>query len=153
MKQKSKFMAVLIIMLLVSFSPVCAFAQETGNPAPISITSGLVVEEERQDATFEDSRIIYGETTPFAEISISISQKDGEGNPIEDYSESFEVGSMGIFSTSLPLKLGTNYIELTVSSECYDDATYRFEIKRMPQKVKEQLKNMIALPGFGQKPE
>lgn len=151
MKQRNKFMAILIIMLIFSFSPVCAFAGETCNPAPISITSGLVFEEERQDATFEDSRIIYGETMPFADITIVISRKDGEGNLLEDYSESFEVGSLGIFSTSLPLKLGTNYINLTVSSEGYDDSTYSFEIKRMPQKVKEQLKNMIALPGLEQR--
>lgn len=151
MKQKSKLIAVFVMMLFLSFSPVCAFAQEICNPTPIAIYSGLIFEEEKQDATFEDSRIVYGETIPFADISVIVSRKDAEGNTLQDYSESFEVGSLGIFSISLPLKLGTNYIDLSVSSQCYDNATYSFEIKRMPLSVKEQLKTMIALPGIGQK--
>ncbi|HBF65032.1 MAG TPA: hypothetical protein DDW34_03860 [Clostridium sp.] len=151
MKQKSKLIAVCVMMLFLSFSPVCAFAQEICNPTPIAISSGLIFEEEKQDATFEDSRIVYGETIPFADISVIVSRKDAEGNTLQDYSESFEVGSLGIFSISLPLKLGTNYIDLSVSSQCYDNATYSFEIKRMPLSVKEQLKTMIALPGIGQK--
>lgn len=151
MKQKSKLIAVFVMMLFLSFSPVCAFAKEICNPTPIAISSGLIFEEEKQDATFEDSRIVYGETIPFADISVIVSRKDAEGNTLQDYSESFEVGSLGIFSISLPLKLGTNYIDLSVSSQCYDNATYSFEIKRMPLSVKEQLKTMIALPGIGQK--
>lgn len=151
MKQKSKFIGVFVMMLFLSFSPVCAFAQEICNPTPIAISSGLIFEEEKQDATFEDTRIVYGETIPFADISVMVSRKDAEGNTLQDYSENFEVGSLGIFSISLPLKLGTNYIDLSVSSQCYDAATYSFEIKRMPLSVKEQLKNMIALPGIGQK--
>lgn len=150
MKHRSKCIAVFVMMLLLSFSPVYTFAQEFCNPTPIAISSGLTFEEEKQDATFEDTRIVYGETIPFADISVIVSRRDAEGNTLQDYSDSFEVGSLGIFSIALPLKLGTNYIDVSVSSQCYDNATYSFEIKRMPLSVKEQLKNMIALPGVGQ---
>ncbi|MDD3393900.1 MAG: hypothetical protein EOM28_00615 [Clostridia bacterium] len=151
MKQRNKGFAVFIIALLLSFSPVCAFAEEIDNPAPISITSGLSFDQECPEATFDDSRMIYGETLPFADISVTVCRKDADGVLFEDYNTELTVGSLGIFSMVLPLELGTNYIEIIVNGEDYDEASYNFEIKRMPQRVKEELKNMMALPGFMQR--
>lgn len=150
MKQRSKNFVVFIIAMMLSFSPVCAFANEINNPAPLSITSGLGLDEdeEDQDVTFDDSRMVYGETAPFAEISVIVSRMDSEGVMLEDYNDALEVGSLGIFSTVLPLELGTNYIEITVTGEDYDEETYCYEVKRKPQEVKEELKSMIALPGL-----
>ncbi len=147
MKLKNRLFAVVLSIFLVSFSPVFAFANETNPPAPLSITSGLVVEEEVQDATFEDSRVVYGESLPFGDISVLVFRRDTEGNLLEDYNENLEVSSLGMFSVALPLKLGTNYVEFTVSGESYEDATYNFEIKRMSQRVKNELQTMVALPG------
>ena len=147
MKMKNKLFAVAFGIMLIALSPVLAFADITSKPAPLSITSGLIVEEEKQDATFEESRMVYGEALPFGDISVLVCRRDAEGNLLEDYTENFEVSSLGMFNVSLPLKLGTNYIAFQVSSESYNDATYNFEIKRMPQKVKDELKAMVALPG------
>lgn len=151
MKQRNKSFAVFIISLLLSFSPVCAFAEEIDNLAPISITSGLSFDQQCPEATFDESRMIYGETVPFANVSVTVCRKDADGVLIEDYNAGLTVGSLGIFSMALPLELGTNHIEIIVNGKGYDEASYNFEIKRMPQKVKDELKNMMALPGFTQR--
>ncbi|WP_304507096.1 hypothetical protein [Anaerotignum sp.] len=148
MKQRSKNFVVFMIAMMLSFSPVCAFADEINNPAPFSITSGLGFNEDDQDVTFDDSRMVYGETAPFAGISVTVCRMDSEGVMFEDYNDTLEVGSLGIFSTVLPLELGTNYIEITVNGEDYEEETYCYEVKRKPQAVKEELKSMIALPGL-----
>lgn len=146
MKQRNKIFAIVMFVLLFSFSPVCAFADEIKNPAPIAITSGLVFDEDGQEATFDSSRIVYGEAVPYTQIHVTICRKDAEGQLLEEYCEDMEVGSLGIFSMVLPLELGTNYIEFTVSCGNYDKVTYNFEIKRKPQTVKDELKSLIALP-------
>lgn len=148
MKQRNKNFAVFMIVLLLSISPVNAFADEINNPAPLSITSGLGFDEDAQDVTFDDSRMVYGEATPFSNISVTVCRMDSEGAMFEDYSDAMEVGSLGIFSMVLPLELGTNYIEITVTSQGYDEETYSYEVKRKPQAVKDELKSMIALPGL-----
>ncbi|KXL51818.1 hypothetical protein CLNEO_27900 [Anaerotignum neopropionicum] len=148
MKRRILSFTMFFIVLLFSISPVCAFADEINNPVPLSITSGLNENEEGQEATFDDSRMVYGETVPFADITVTICRRDGEGIMLEDYRNDFEVGSLGIFSMTLPLKLGTNYIEIMVSGDDYDEAVYIYELKRKPQAVKDELKSMIALPGL-----
>jgi hypothetical protein len=140
--------AIFIIVLMLSISPVSAFADEIKNPTPLSITSGLIIDEEVQESTFDDSRMVYGETVPFADITVTVCHMEWDGSMLEDYRDDFEVGSLGIFSMSLPLNMGTNYIEITVTDEEYDEATYSYELKRKPQAVKDELKNMIALPGL-----
>jgi len=147
MKQRNKIFAIFMAVFFFSFSPLYAFAEEIDNPAYISITSGLVFDEDGQEATFDSSRMVYGEAEPNTQISVVICRKDSEGDMIEEYNEDLEVGSLGIFSMGLPLELGINYIELTVNCENYDETIYNFEIKRMSQTVKEELKSMIALPG------
>jgi hypothetical protein len=133
---------------MLSISPVSAFADEIKNPTPLSITSGLIIDEEVQESTFDDSRMVYGETVPFADITVTVCHMEWDGSMLEDYRDDFEVGSLGIFSMSLPLNMGTNYIEITVTDEEHDEATYSYELKRKPQAVKDELKNMIALPGL-----
>ncbi len=140
---------IFIVVLMLSISPISAFADDIKNPAPFSITSGLNIdEEETQEATFDDSRMVYGEALPFADITVTVSRMNWDGSMLEEFRDDFEVGSLGIFSMSLPLNMGTNYIEITVTDEEYDVATYSYELKRKPQSVKDELKNMIALPGL-----
>ena len=50
---------------------------------------------------------------------------------------------MGLFSVTLPLERGSNYIEMTAGGE-----TQQVVVKRVSQTVKTQLKRMIALPGL-----
>lgn len=148
MDQRKKLFAIVMAVFMLSFSPVCTFADEIENLAPITITSGLVFEEEGQEATFESSRMVYGEAIPCTQVSVQIWSRDEEGCMAEEYYEDLQVGSLGIFSMILPLELGVNDIELTVNSEGYDEAIYFFEINRKSQTVKEELKTMVALPGF-----
>ncbi|WP_313526563.1 hypothetical protein [Anaerotignum sp.] len=146
MKLKNKLVTMLMFVLLFSFSPVSAFADEIDNPAPISISSGLVFDTDGQEATFDSSRMVYGEAVPCTQIAVTICRKDSEGKLLQEYNEDYEVGSLGIFSMVLPLELGTNYIEFVVNCENYDETTYNFEVIRKSQTVKEELKSLIALP-------
>lgn len=147
MIQRKRIFAICMALMLCVFSPMAVFADETKNAVPISITSGLVFDESIQDPTFQSSRVIYGEALPFSEVCVDIFRKDGSGNMLNTYNQELQVGSMGIFSMTLPLELGTNYIELTASCEGFDETTHSFQISRKSQKVKEQLKGMVALLG------
>lgn len=57
------------------------------------------------------------------------------------------VGSMGLFSETLPLSRGNNYISFAAEGEAKTTTV----IKQVPQQVKSQLQRMIALPGMGAK--
>ena len=62
---------------------------------------------------------------------------------LEIYKDTITVGSMGLFSTTLPLERGNNYIAMTVAGE---SGKTEAVVKRIPQTVKSQLQRMIALP-------
>ncbi|MBQ5588861.1 MAG: hypothetical protein IIU70_01790, partial [Anaerotignum sp.] len=53
------------------------------------------------------------------------------------------VGSLGIFSVTLPLENGTNYINMQANGE-----SQQMAVKRVPLTVKKQLQRLIALPGL-----
>lgn len=131
----------LILAAVFCFSPVSAFAAE----APVTITSGLDMESEEIECTFDESRILYGEAKPGAKITFTISKLDRFGKMVECYTNTITVGSLGLFSTTLPLERGNNYIAITVEG---NDGTTEVVVKRIPQAVKSQLQRMIALPGL-----
>ena len=54
---------------------------------------------------------------------------------------------MGLFSETLPMSRGNNYISLAAEGEAKTTTV----IKQVPQQVKNQLQRMIALPGMGAK--
>jgi hypothetical protein len=124
-----------VCALLFCISPVSAFA------ADVTISSGLALDAE--EATFDDSRLVYGEAAPGTEISFTVSEMDYAGVLTEQYRTDVTVGSMGLFSVTLPLEKGSNYICI-LSGEQKQEAV----VKRVSQMVKSHLKNMIALPGL-----
>lgn len=69
------------------------------------------------------------------------------GNMVETHRETVTVGSMGLFSETLPLSRGNNYISFAAEGEAKTTTV----IKQVPQQVKSQLQRMIALPGMGAK--
>ena len=140
MKAYKKKLVGLILAAVFCFSPVSAFAAE----APVTITSGLDMESEEIECTFDESRILYGEARPGAKITFTISKLDRFGKMVECYTNTITVGSLGLFSTTLPLERGNNYITITVEGK---DGTTEVVVKRIPQAVKSQLQRMIALPG------
>lgn len=133
-----------ILTAIFCFSPVSAFAAEG-----LTITSGLTLESEEAECTFDESRILYGEAAPYSNIAISVSQEDAAGELQEIYSDEVAVGSLGLFSASFPLEMGCNYITLEVVQEnAAEEEKIEAVIKRVSCDLKTQLKKMIALPGL-----
>ena len=141
MKAYRKKLVGLVLAAAFCFSPVSAFAAQSY----VNITSGLRVESEEVECTFDESRILYGEAKPGAKVTFTISKLNRFGNMVEIYKDTITVGSMGLFSTTLPLERGNNYIAMTVAGE---SGKTEAVVKRIPQTVKSQLQRMIALPGL-----
>lgn len=150
MKKQMKNLLGVFIAALVCFSPVSALAAEPDTP--VSITSGFDLECEEAECTFDDARIVYGEAEPDTWITFQVSVPDQNGEPEEIFSEQFSVGSLGLFSATLPLEMGHNYVTMTAVLDGLNETTVEVAIKRVPQKVKKQLQRMIALPGVTAEP-
>ena len=62
---------------------------------------------------------------------------------VEIHKDTVTVGTMGLFSVTLPLERGNNYIGMTAGGK-----TEQAVVKRVSRAVKTQLQRMIALPGL-----
>lgn len=131
-----------ILALSVCAAPVSAFAAGSS----VSISSGL--NPETAESTFDDSRIVYGEAAPRTEITFTVSRMDRWGETETVYENTLRVGSMGLFSATLPLEKGSNYITLTAVENGEETVQEEFVIKRVSKTVKKQLQRIIALPGL-----
>ena len=141
MKAYRKKLIGLALAAVFSFSPVSVFASS------VNITSGLQIGGDEVECTFDSSRILYGEAKPGTDITFTVSKMDRFGNMVETHRETVTVGSMGLFSETLPLSRGNNYISFAAEGEAKTTTV----IKQVPQQVKSQLQRMIALPGMGAK--
>ena len=139
MKAYQKKLVGMFMAMLFCFSPVSVLAEEL----PVTISSGLELDAEETECTFEDNRLVYGEAVPGTEITFTVSKMNRFGGMVEVYTEDVLVGSMGLFSVTLPLEKGNNYISMTAEGE-----TQEVVIKRVSQNVKTQLQRLIALPGL-----
>ena len=128
-----------LIAMMFCFSPVSVTAAEL----PVTISSGLNMDAEEVECTFEEERIVYGEALPGTEVIFTVSKLNRFGEMIQLHQEKVTVGSMGLFSVTRPLERGNNYIGMTAQGE-----TKETIVKHVPQTVKTQLKRMIALPGL-----
>lgn len=133
----------LALAAMLSFAPVSAFAADSS----ITITSGLQPDSEEAESTFDTDRIIYGEATPGTKVTFTVSKVDRFGNMVEFHRDTVSVGSLGLFSVTLPLERGNNYIAFSAEGESKTTTV----IKQVPQTVKNQLQRMIALPGINTK--
>lgn len=138
---RKKWIGILMAMMFC-FSPVSVLAAEL----PVTISSGLNMEAEEVECTFEEERIVYGEAAPGTKVIFTVSKMNRFGNMVELHKDTVTVGSMGLFSVTLPLERGNNYIDVTANDE-----TQEVVVKRVPQTVKTQLQRMIALPGLNVK--
>lgn len=145
MKLNKKSLIALLLLAILVISPMSAYALPS-SPTPICITSGVELGTEGTESTFSDNRTIYGEANAGAKIILSVSKMDAEGNYVEEYREEFEVGSLGMFCATIPLELGRNYITISASEDGYEDVCSEAIIKRLSESVRQELKNMIALP-------
>ena len=93
---------------VICCSSVSAFAAEIENQTPVSITSGLDLEREDTESTFDSSRTIYGEAQPDTTITVSVSRKNADGDMVVSDEQEVRVGSMGIFAATIALEMGYN---------------------------------------------
>ena len=135
---RKKLIGILLVMVFC-FSPVSVMAAEL----PVTISSGLHMELEEVESTFDAERIVYGEAAPGTEVTFTVSKMNRFGQMMELHRNEVKVGSLGLFSVTLPLERGNNFINMTV-----DGKTEQVVVKRVPQTVKTQLQRMIALPGL-----
>lgn len=139
MKAYRKRLIGILMAMMFCFSPVSVLAAET----PVTISSGLNMKTEEVECTFEEARIVYGEAAPGTKVVFTVSKMNRFGKMVELHKDTVTVGSMGLFSVTLPLERGNNYIDMTAEGE-----TQQVIVKRVPQTVKTQLQRMIALPGL-----
>lgn len=139
MKAYRKKLIGILLAMVFCFSPVSVMAAEL----PVTISSGLHMELEEVESTFDAERIVYGEAAPGTEVTFTVSKMNRFGQMMELYRNEVKVGSLGLFSVTLPLERGNNFINMTV-----DGKTEQVVVKRVPQTVKTQLQRMIALPGL-----
>lgn len=115
MKAYRKKLIGLALAAVFSFSPVSVFASS------VNITSGLQIGGDEVECTFDSSRILYGEAKPGTDITFTVSKMDRFGNMVETHRETVTVGSMGLFSETLPLSRGNNYISFAAEGEAKTD--------------------------------
>ena len=139
MKAYRKKLIGILLAMVFCFSPVSVMAAEL----PVTISSGLHMELEEVESTFDAERIVYGEAAPGTKVVFTVSKMNRFGKMVELHKDTVTVGSMGLFSVTLPLERGNNFINMTV-----DGKTEQVVVKRVPQTVKTQLQRMIALPGL-----
>lgn len=138
MKAYRKKLVGILMAMMFCFSPVSAAAASL----PVTISSGLNMNATEVECTFDGERIVYGEAAPGTKVVFTVSKMNRFGNMVEFYRNTVTVGSMGLFSVTLPLERGNNYIDMKAGVK-----TQHVVVKRVPQTVKTQLQRMIALPG------
>ncbi len=143
MKQAKKRILGCFMAAFLCLAPVSAWASET----PITISSGFDLSSEETESTFAERRTIYGEAKYGTQISLSVDQKDACGEMQNISTQSLSVGIMGIFSATISLQEGYNYITLTAEKDGYTPISHTMTVKRVPQQIKSELQNLIVLPG------
>lgn len=139
-----KKIAVLLVMALICFAPVSAYA--TSN-TPLTVSSGLNIHTKETESTFDAHRIIYGEAEPGTTVTVAVNRKNTKGAMQTVSSQHIIVGSMGIFSVTMDLDLGYNYINLSAKKQGHSEVSHTVTVKRLSQQIKKDLQKMIALPG------
>lgn len=104
----------------------------------------------KPQATFEKSRVVYGEALAGTNITLLVEQLDEEENWVLTYAEEKTANSFGLFSFILPLEVGRNQITLIAELPEYESVCYQLQMERISEDVKEQLKALVALPGLVQ---
>lgn len=140
------FAAALAFCLAIPFSMNTQAATAVSN---FKITSGITKSSE---ITFDSTRVISGTAEPGAKVSITVYEPYTNSAGKTAYKQirtyNVTVGSSGIFSQSISLKEGTNYVVVTARK----DGKYseiRTTINRKNKVLKSVLSQSIAVPGKG----
>lgn len=142
----------LFIAVAMAFCLALPFSINANAATPVSnfkITSGIAANK-TSEITFDATRVISGTAETGAKISITIYEPytNAAGKTayklIRNYN--LTVGSTGIFSQSISLKEGVNYLVVTARK----DGKYseiRTTINRKNKVLKSVLSQSIAVPG------
>lgn len=137
--------SICLVFNFASFAFAGTLSQDN-NPIEIFEITGGIDKEKDAESTFDKTRTISGSAESGTEIIISVYtyDEDNEKVLLEDYD--FIVGASEIFSQSVNLAIGENYILI----EAYKDediSSYEVNIKRKEGQIKQELEQGIALPG------
>ncbi|MDO5387712.1 MAG: hypothetical protein Q4F63_00600, partial [Clostridia bacterium] len=137
--------AVFTLAFVMLAIPASAHAAEVNN---FKITSGINTEK-TSEITFDSSRVVSGTAEPGAVITITIYEPTTvAGTTTYKYIRSYSitVGSSGIFSQSISLKEGKNYVVAAARKDSkYSEV--RTTITRKNAVLKATLSQSIAVPG------
>ncbi len=107
------------------------------------ITSGINKDTE---TTFDNSRTFSGSALKDTFVKIKVFEYSEKTEEFTDvYNDSFTVGPSGIFSKSIDLKLGKNYILITAEKDG-KSAVYTALINRKDEEIKKEIEKGIILP-------
>ena len=143
----------LAIALAVILCLAIPFARHT-YAAPVTdfkITSGIDTSK-TSEITFDTTRVISGTAETGSKVTITIYEPYTTSAGTTAYklirSYSLTVGSTGIFSQSVSLKEGTNYL-IVAASKDGNYSEIRTTINRKNTVLKTVLSQSIAVPGRG----
>lgn len=143
----------LIFAVAIAFCLAIPFSisAHAANVSNFKITSGIAAGKS-SEITFDSARVISGTAETGAKISITIYEPytNSAGKTAYKLIRTYNltVGSTGIFSQSISLKEGVNYLVVTARK----DGKYseiRTTINRKNKVLKSVLSQSIAVPGQG----
>ncbi len=144
----------LIFAVALAFCLAIPFSINAHAAAPVNnfkITSGIA-QGKASEITFDSTRVISGTAETGSKISITVYEPytNAAGKTAYKLIRTYNltVGSTGIFSQSISLKEGVNYLVVTAKK----DGKYseiRTTINRKNKVLKSVLSQSIAVPGRG----
>ena len=142
---KIVFAIALVFCITIPFS-INAQAAPVPN---FKITSGIA-QGKTSEITFDSTRVISGTAQTGSKVSITIYEPYKNANGTTSYklirNYNLTVGSTGIFSQSISLKEGVNYLVVTAKKDGNYSET-RTTINRKNKVLKSVLSQSIAVPG------
>lgn len=150
MKKRVFIFALCLSMIFTHMT--CAFNTDADKmPEPLErfeITGGLDAEKETE-TTFDTDRAISGAAEKDTEIMIVVYKAvyhDDETEYEEINTYEFTVGPSGLFSQTVDLELGENYIQI-IAAKGKKQSVVEAVIKRKDSEIKSELSQIKALPG------
>ncbi len=143
-----RFLAfILIAASILALHAVNTFAADTDVlPVDNFAVTGGINTEKACDITFDSTRLISGTASKDTVVTISVYDITDPDNKFLDSSYSITVGSAGIFSQSVDLAEGKNYV-IVAASNGNKHSEVSTVINRKGRFIKAVLSQYIALPG------
>ncbi|MBQ6554921.1 MAG: hypothetical protein IJL89_06795 [Firmicutes bacterium] len=138
---------VLIAASLIALHSLSAFAADDDVlPVDNFAVTGGINTEKACDITFDSTRLISGTAAKDTVVTISVYDITDPDNKVLDSCYDLTVGSAGIFSQSIDLAEGKNYV-IVAASNGNKHSEVSTVINRKGRFIKAVLSQYIALPG------